>query len=190
MQEACMSDFIPDGHIKLGEAVKRVGAAELRQKLFAGAVRSFVLSKHSGLVPVEARWWGHEAHWNAALATGEGKQIRVVPPAARQMNPLVGVSVTYQGPLLLLCADVDRDRDGSVHYLTPAAALEGNGPGRPRKYDREAALAECVRLANMPDGLPEEADLKKHLVDWFAQRDEYPGKTTIDEIVRKIRDAR
>jgi hypothetical protein len=55
--------------------------------------------------------------------------------------------------------------------------------GRPPVYDREAAYIEMIRLANSPDGLPDGPSIKRHLKNWFADQDLYPGKTWIDDFV-------
>jgi hypothetical protein len=74
---------------------------------------------------------------------------------------------------------------------------EGSRRGAPRRYDRDAVFAECVRLANTVDGLPIAADgstdwpaVKRHLADWCAARGEYPGKDWFDNIVKTLRAAR
>jgi hypothetical protein len=58
--------------------------------------------------------------------------------------------------------------------------------GAKRKYDWDAAHREIIRLANTPDGLPERAEIKRHIEAWFGSQDVYPGKTAIDEFVSKI----
>jgi hypothetical protein len=58
--------------------------------------------------------------------------------------------------------------------------------GAKRKYDWDAVYRELIRLANTPDGLPERAEVTRHIKAWFGTRDVYPSDTAIDEFVRKV----
>ena len=53
----------------------------------------------------------------------------------------------------------------------PGPVVGGSGRncgGRPQKYDRMAFAREMIRLANGLDGLPERAELTRHMSDWCS----------------------
>lgn len=55
---------------------------------------------------------------------------------------------------------------GISQHLT-AKAVQSNKGGRPRKYDWDAFHREVIRLANLPDGLPEtQAELERQMAEW------------------------
>jgi len=48
-------------------------------------------------------------------------------------------------------------------------ALEGSTGGRPRKVGWDEFRIEVVRVANTPDGLPDEPELIKHMLEWVPE---------------------
>lgn len=70
--------------------------------------------------------------------------------------------------------------------------ISKNRGGRPRKYDWDAFYTEVIRLANTPDGLPDErSELNQHMKDWCAtnfltQPDELDIRNRIRQILEKI----
>ena len=51
------------------------------------------------------------------------------------------------------------------HLITKA--VQSNKGGRPPKYDWDAFHREVIRLANLPDGLPEtQAELERQMAEW------------------------
>jgi hypothetical protein len=61
--------------------------------------------------------------------------------------------------------------------------------GRPPKVDWDLFWCEIVRLANRPDGLPEERGaLQRYMMDFCAQTwgDDAPGESTVRERLAKL----
>jgi hypothetical protein len=63
-------------------------------------------------------------------------------------------------------------------------ATPRNPGGRPRAYNWDEVMHECVRLANLPDGLPERPQLVEHLQHWFLDR--YESEPAVSVIYERI----
>ena len=76
---------------------------------------------------------------------------------------------------------------GIGQHLT-AKAVQSNKGGRPRKYDWDAFHREVIRLANLPDGLPEtQAELERQMAAWCNLNwDGEPSEGVLKEKVRLI----
>jgi hypothetical protein len=84
--------------------------------------------------------------------------------------------------------------DADPHDTEPATSTAGPKPaknrgGRPRVYNWDEFWLEVVRLANTPDGLPDEGDLSKHMRDYMdANFDNPPSDRSIQEKLQLIND--
>jgi hypothetical protein len=85
------------------------------------------------------------------------------------------------------------DNKAEVSQKTELVIRRG---GRPPEYDWDSFTMEIIRIANLPDGLPEkQADLVKQMQEWFSQRfDAEPAessvKTRISKIYRYLREVK
>jgi hypothetical protein len=81
-----------------------------------------------------------------------------------------------------------------ARYSTPIQPLgpevgdsRRNRGGRPQKYDRMAFAREMIRVANGVDGLPERAELTRHMSDWCsAHWTEAPADSVVREWIAQL----
>lgn len=58
--------------------------------------------------------------------------------------------------------------------------------GRPPEIDWDEIWIEIVRLANLPDGLPERHELKKHIEQWLEDTGRRAGNTMLNGKLSKL----
>jgi hypothetical protein len=68
-----------------------------------------------------------------------------------------------------------------------ASKIFKNPGGAPRKYDWDKFYIELIRLANLPDGLPEREDLNRLMIDWFSSNlDQHPDQSQIRQRLHEV----
>ncbi|KQZ28515.1 hypothetical protein ASD50_19530 [Mesorhizobium sp. Root552] len=69
-----------------------------------------------------------------------------------------------------------------------AAPQIPNRGGRPQEYDWDAFTMEIIRLANLPDGLPQtQADLVRKMLSWFQTTyNQEPAESAVKSRISKI----
>lgn len=71
--------------------------------------------------------------------------------------------------------------------LTSKSARRKNRGGHPGKWDWDAFYREIIRIANIPDGLPERPKLMKHMLDWCVREwGDEPALSGVRERVSKL----
>jgi hypothetical protein len=96
---------------------------------------------------------------------GSGKALPVIEGDANPTSPeIVALTASTIDPCPATAAKRAVDRGG-----------------RPEKFDWTAFAAEVVRLALDPDGLPEQRELMRHMMEWCHTQfgDETPGESTV-----------
>jgi hypothetical protein len=70
---------------------------------------------------------------------------------------------------------------------TPKKQARNKG-GRPAEYDWDAFTIEIIRIADLPDGLPEkQADLVNMMIEWFSRTyDGEPAESAVKQRISKI----
>src|SRR4051794_5920971 len=55
-------------------------------------------------------------------------------------------------------------------FIKPTPSKRKNLGGRPPKFNWDAFWCHIVEIANTPDGLPDRAELQRHMMDWCAEQ--------------------
>ena len=128
------------------------------------------------------------------IARRQWQQLKFDP--VNVAEPVAGAGAVFWNVRVM---DVD-EYHGLAAAMEPGATRSVSPPalkteprlgagGRPKHNAYEAFIAELIRLADTPDGLPESRrELKAHMLDWLGQRfaDDQPTDSTVDSWLSKL----
>lgn len=191
-------------------------AYSLRKALNGGWLQSWLFETKLGkLAEIPTHFWASEDAL-FAFDTGNEQPVRTRPNTIRLNLGHLYTDVVWEGSVVLKSAEV-RDfsspdwrppdlednaaavehpaREEALSPTPPVPRVEHDEPeqrrhpgGRPRRFDRDAFYIAIIRLANTPDGLPEDrSELLAYMRQWCAENwAEIPNDNTIRDWIAKI----
>lgn len=147
-------------------SLQRALAQDLVHRLRTGDLigRGFTVGNVLPVTVPEEFWTTVELDMDASAVTGHG--------------------ITFTG--VLISWRPNAPAEASDCKVAPGQKSRNSG-GRPGKFDWEAFAAELVRLANTPDGLPNEQALRQHMLAWCAANfSEEPADSTFRDKLAKL----
>ncbi|HVE03777.1 MAG TPA: hypothetical protein VNB30_06950 [Rhizomicrobium sp.] len=143
----------------------------LRQKLYSGAIKSWVLSSAGELEPVRRQVWGGKAY------NGVTKSGRLLFTVKRGDNGRV-----TEGPVLIRLADLARyfKRAAKSTDRARGANLRVR-PGRPPLFDWDEIWVEVIRIIHEEGPPKTRAELTRRIQLWHADKH---GREPSDEVLK------